>query len=139
MSGRSTKLGMGRDLAVLLVHAGRLGAARLELRTYLATALPAAAVAAAAEAAAPSASPSVPAASTFSSGTVGSTYASGYGGPDPFDLALCRRLLALLEGLGPELAAAEPAEPLGVEATLRAPPPWERLEAAPRRSLPLTW
>ncbi len=102
---------------MLLVHCGELGAARLEMRTYLQQVAGAGA----------------------GTGTGGAGAAAGEhqsSGPDPFDLVLCRRVLTALEGLGP--GVQEPPEPLSVGAVLRMAPPWEGL-AREERHLPLTW
>jgi hypothetical protein len=139
-----------RDLAVLLLHSGDVGAARLELRTYLREVSEAG-------------SPVATTAAVSSSSTVNSRAtdlrvgpAHPRRGPDPFELLLCRRLLEALSGAGEAAAGEEGAEgaaggsalgalrepeaPLGLEAALQAVPPWERAQPAGRqRYLPLTW
>ncbi|GLC60253.1 hypothetical protein PLESTB_001591100 [Pleodorina starrii] len=138
-----------RDLAVLLLHCGDIAAARVEMRTYLETVSGGhmTTTSASTAAAVPAAAAAVPAAADP---WVGPWAPGDQPGPDPFDLVLCRRLLEGLEGassLGLEVAgevAGEgevAVEPLGLEAVLRAVPPWERSvqQAGSQRYLPLTW
>ena len=122
-----------RDFAVLLVHCGDLGAARAELRAYLqavsptaATATMAASAAAATAQAAAGVRPRPPSAAGDAAGAV-----------DPFDLVLCRRLMALLEGMGDSVK--EGGAVLSTQAVLQARPPWEARQPDPDSFKPLTW
>ncbi|GIL77166.1 hypothetical protein Vretimale_3164 [Volvox reticuliferus] len=130
-----------RDLAVLLLHCGNVGAARLELRTYLKSVSGPGGASLAAFS-------SLPVAREAESRTTALWGPDDR--PDPFDLVLCRRLLQALDGAGAEagndLSAPgleEPEEALGVESTLKAMPPWEQPPSSggnsTRRYLPLTW
>ncbi|KAG2439985.1 hypothetical protein HXX76_004103 [Chlamydomonas incerta] len=133
-----------RDLAIILLHSGDVPAARRELRAYMAAV---GAGGGGSSSGGSQAAAGRPGAGGAAAGA-GAGYWSGMGpgplGPDPFDLVLCRRLLATLEGLavgaGEEEEQGPGSEPLSVDVALRLPPPWERAGGdRGGRALPLTW
>lgn len=155
---------------MLLVHCGELGAARAELRAYLKAvgAGPAAGAGAAGAGSGPppqqpqtspprhhqpqqqQSGPASPASSgVHGGGGGGGGGGSREGGVAALELALCRRLMALLDGMGDSVQEPQPhgsgsggggggGGVMSCGWVLAAPPPWERGDA-PRAHKPLTW